>query len=450
MSNQNNFGKPVMAVHIVQDKEIKEDKNDKIVISQPIVKESTESPKPLSAISVHTYQKNDNDESVDVSNIPIITVDREQQTIRKFDNAFGKPVMAVHTIKPNCLEKNIKNNPIDDDQQDRSKIEDKNHIDQFEQCNQSSNIFQKITRFFRQFDIVLIAVLLTAMFFIFFFIVNQGFETYAIINNNFTILKIPSIIFMFIIFSIPFFIIGLCSYKLISIFLKLKTSPVIKIRSIQTILDWKQAKKEKSMKIIKAYMTDYIKQENLKKQNLDPRDEYNLKAAIEHLTDDNLLSSNDDWFNDYYNNFQQIIDKSADKIITNNAKLTAIKTALFPGKTLDSLVVLYMNIKTTNDLMALYNLRLPNFSTIILFLYIFVNTYIIAGNAEEFSEEATGKIIEEGIPAASNIFAELTTKMLGGVSPYIAEGAINYWFAKRIGDKTKHFLQPLSIGVHKL
>ena len=187
--------------------------------------------------------------------------------------------------------------------------------------------------------------------------------------------------------------------------------------------------------------------ENLREQlGGDDEDWRRTKAELERISDPGSVR-NPDW-PARQRAFDDRIAERAGRIAREHAVLTAIKTATSPWKAVDVLAVFYNGTATVERIAKLYGRRCSGPQAFRLACSWAWNLYV-AGRIGEISEKGAAIGVDAAAQAIETSGGGLSwlAKVLpvaGALFAKAGEGAVNYYFCRRLGSRAVEFFRPVS------
>ena len=163
-----------------------------------------------------------------------------------------------------------------------------------------------------------------------------------------------------------------------------------------------------------------------------------IDKALERLAATRCVDP-EEWVVEFQRTLVDELDEIGRQRMMKYAKLVGVKTALAPYRILDTLAVLYNNMKLLKDLCLIYNQRVEGFAAYILLGRVIANTYI-AGEVEQAIDHVAENLDEEIADAVGN---QLGGRLLEFVSKKTAEGFANALLTHRLGRKAQQYLTPI-------
>ncbi len=147
------------------------------------------------------------------------------------------------------------------------------------------------------------------------------------------------------------------------------------------------------------------------------------------------------WLEQFYADFQGVLDACANRNIVAYAKRVGFKTAISPMPLLDNAIVLTLSLAMVRDLMALYNLRGGKGASAQILIRAIAQAYL-AGEFQDLNEALADSVFENIGDQVGQVIAGIT-KFVGSK---VGEGLVNGIMVRRLGLATMLLLQPVSLG----
>ncbi|HVC97637.1 MAG TPA: YcjF family protein [Pirellulales bacterium] len=205
------------------------------------------------------------------------------------------------------------------------------------------------------------------------------------------------------------------------------------------------AAREQLSKYMEQYALDDTGQrEFLKRWGLPDGDLDMMKRKRSDLLGAGNLQDSKAWQESFEKCFLKPLDTAADKIIRDNALLTAAKTAICPFALLDIAVVIYRGTTMLGSLCRVYQLRTGPLDMLYLFALVMGQAFF-AGEAEEHGEEIASSLTDAVPNALHGVgISALDWVPFGNLADKAGQGVANFLLINRIGRTACNMLRPLS------
>jgi hypothetical protein len=181
----------------------------------------------------------------------------------------------------------------------------------------------------------------------------------------------------------------------------------------------------------------------------------NLIRVKQELCCNTFMGTNKEWIQRFQTDFQEKLDKLAEKRIATYYYTVLTGTAVSPNPTVDQIIVITTCLAIIRDLLQIYQLK-PTTGQSIIILSRAVALSYIGGNIQEWSRnatETTNEALQLGINSIRNELTQIfgTTfvdaipligKAAAPVTAKIAEGTMNALLIQRLGKNIIAQLQP--------
>ena len=175
-----------------------------------------------------------------------------------------------------------------------------------------------------------------------------------------------------------------------------------------------------------------------------------LERAREQLIEnsEDMPGTPHDWLIDFKRDFQNPLDKIAEKRIWKYSKHAAVMTAISPYPLIDRLIVLQACLAMLKELLEIYALKPSWDKNLMLLARVILNTYL-AG----VIDEVVGKGAENAADNVASALANWCEKDIpGGIIPVIGKGTgkiagmiTQAIIVRRLGYAAMGMLQPISM-----
>jgi uncharacterized membrane protein YcjF (UPF0283 family) len=226
---------------------------------------------------------------------------------------------------------------------------------------------------------------------------------------------------------------------------RLKPFDIRPLTTLQQRADMQRFAREKENEARKLFV-DYLKSYSLNKKGVRSllgaglrSDEIEkLSRVRDKLTDKNSPLPARQWFEQFADGWQRILDKAVDRRIKEYAVKTGLGTAASPIAFVDQMVVMYSCFAMLKDILKIYNLRPAFGQTAVILSRSIINIYLsgMLENAAENSADNMADYISEHFGKIAGTFG----KTAGAKA---AEGAINGFLIFNLGRRAKKMLQPM-------
>ena len=242
------------------------------------------------------------------------------------------------------------------------------------------------------------------------------------------------------------------------LYVRLRENRQLRVRGIKelsnrTRLRWLAAAKSAEARAqIETYLTTYpieTVKDRRTMTNLGLKDEalVRLKAVRAELLDHDRFASTDQWFAQFRDAFQSLIDEVADARVKYWASRIWVVTAVAPNAVIDSGATLFYTFSMLSDLCQLYNLRAGKAGTAVLMGRTFFNAYLAGQGTEweKLAEDQYDQLFHEAMNAVGvGVSANMVGKVVGKVGAKVTTGYLNRVLLIRLGRYAARLLRPVT------
>ena len=278
----------------------------------------------------------------------------------------------------------------------------------------------------------------------------MAFSQTATLAREIASLPAPASWIGFVSLSVLWLAIGVAAWHLVSSFVRLKRSPGVSMSSLGVLQERAENRRfaRASSKFAEDKIRDFLRSY--------PDDKGQLELLGAAGFDDNTGSAKefmervqsllridngvpDQWLQRVRSQVVHPLEDAASRLIQRSAIQVGMATAISPRGSLDSLIVLVQSYRLVSELCRLYGVRPGGMETCYILGQSFLSVVLAAGgdNAADMAEEQLRENLQESIGlVAGSVLAKLGARL--------GEGTVNAMFVRRIGNRLKGYLCPIS------
>ena len=245
--------------------------------------------------------------------------------------------------------------------------------------------------------------------------------------------------------------------RILVLYVRLRRNQQIRIEGLRelqtrTRLRWLAlAKTREARERLENYLRDYPlalpRRNRLASLGLTSERCRELEAIRSELLDPNKFTTSGEWFDQFRNRYQAILDESAQERIRYWANRAMLVTAISPNSLIDSLATSYFGFAMLADLCQVYNLKAGRTGTIVLLGRVFFNAYL-AGNLndiEKLAEDQYDQLFAQGFQVVGiGVSSQVASQFLGKVGAKATTGYLNRLLLMRLGRYACRLLRPVA------
>jgi uncharacterized membrane protein YcjF (UPF0283 family) len=254
----------------------------------------------------------------------------------------------------------------------------------------------------------------------------------------------------FVSLGILWLAIGFATLQLVSGLVRLKKTPGVSLSALKMMQDRAENRKwhRENQKVAETAVRDFLRQYPSNRNQVKllenagfGRDSITVVDFFERIeqlmrTDNGLP---DQWLEDVRSRIVLPMEAAATRIIKRVSMQVGAATAISPRGSVDSLIVLAQSYRLVNELCQLYGVRPGGLETCYILGQSLLSVAIAAGG-----DQAADKVEEQVRETLQNTLGVAAGSVAAKVGTRVGEGTVNAMFVRRIGNRLKKNLCPVT------